>query len=447
MNKRNVKSSARLLAYQALERIEGDNAYADIVLSHLLERSQLSIRDRAFVSELVRGTVRWKKRLDWIVDQLFSGKADKLPANVRWLLWAGLYQLEYMRTPVFAAVNESVNIARSLKMHRWTGVINGMLRNFARNASDLTFPDPESDPVAWLAVTESYPEWLVKRLIDQIGLEHAIDFCRANNVAPDLTVRPNRSRITLEKLSLNLESSAVKFQLSKVPGFITIPKIEFDYREKLLRDGLMTIQDASAGLPLLLAQPQPGQIIFDLCAAPGGKSMLAADMIGDQGIIISGDKNTARAGLVRQAANRLAQDSVNPVVADALNFPAKQADLVLLDAPCSGLGVMRKKPDLRWKKSESDIAELQALQAKMIRSAGELVKVGGSLVYSTCTIDHDENETIIADFLKEFDNFEIENAGGSNVNDDFITDHGFVRTWPHVHDMDGSFAAKLIKRY
>ena len=439
--------SARFVAYQALERIEADAAYADIVLSHLLDRSELVARDRAFVSELVRGTVRWKKRLDWIVNQLFTGKAEKLPQNVRWLLWAGLYQLEFMRTPVFAAVNESVNIARLLKMHRWTGVINGLLRNFARNPSAVTFPDRESDPVDWLAVTESHPQWLVERWIDLMGFEAAVDLCRANNVAPDLSIRANRKRITLEKLLAKLEAGGAHFDSSAVAGFITIKKIEYEFRESLLKGGFIAIQDASAGLPLLLANPQPGQVIFDLCSAPGGKSTLAADIINDQGLVLSGDQNIARAGLVRRAAKRMSQESVHSIAADALHFPAKQADIVLLDAPCSGLGVLRKKPDLRWKKSELDLQELQKLQARLIRAASELVKVGGSLVYSTCTIDNGENESIIADFMNQQDNFDIANAADSAVSKDFITDEGFVRTWPHVHQMDGSFAAKLTKRY
>lgn len=447
MGKAGQTDSARFLAWSALERIERDAAYSDIVLSHLYDQSELSIRDRAFVSELVRGTLRWKKRLDWVVDQLFSGKAQQLPAPVRWLLWLGLYQLEYMRTPEFAAVNESVKVARRLKLHRWTGVINGILRNFVRNHTRLRFPDVKNEPVAWLAVTESHPEWLVQRWIEQFGFENATALCRANNRAPDLSVRPNRLRWTEEQFVTQLHAHKVQFCRAEIPGFYRIQKIDFSYRERLLRDGLITIQDASAGLAVLLASPKSGQLIVDLCAAPGGKSMFAAELINNQGLVISGDKNSSRAGLIQKAAARLQHGSIHAVVADAQHFPAKQADVVLLDAPCSGLGVLRKKPDLRWRKNESDIFHLQKLQAEMIRQAGLLVKAGGSLVYSTCSIDRDENEIPVIEFLKNNENFEIQNPDEQTISPEFVTNDGFVRTWPHKHHMDGSFAAKLIKRF
>lgn len=447
MSKTSQTDAARFLAWSALERIERDAAYSDIVLAHLFDRSELSVRDRAFVSELVRGTLRWKKRLDWIVDQLFSGKPQQLPAQVRWLLWLGLYQLEYMRTPEFAAVNESVKMARRLKLHRWTGVINGILRNFVRHHSTVTFPDRGSEPVAWLAITESFPEWLVQRWIKQFGFETAVALCRANNAAPDLSVRPNRLRISEEKFVANMEAHHVQFRRAEIPGFFSIQKIELGFRDQLLHDGLMTIQDASAGIPVLLAGPKPGRIIFDLCAAPGGKSMFAAELIENQGLVISGDKNRSRAGLIQKAARRLEHDSIHAVVADALHFPAKQADIVLLDAPCSGLGVLRKKPDMRWRKSESDILGLHKLQVAMIHQAAQLVKTGGSLVYSTCSIDHDENEAVVDEFLRSDKSFEIQNPDEQHISPVFVTNDGFVRTWPHRHHMDGSFAAKLLKRF
>ena len=439
------KSTARWLAHQALQRIEADGAFTDIVLSHLLEHSELGERDRAFVNELVRGTIRWKKRLDWIVNQLFTGKAEQMPATVRRILWAGLYQLEYMRTPVFAAVNESVNLARKLKLHRWTGVINGVLRNFTRNAALVTFPDRETNQVAWLSVTESHPEWLVKRWIEQFGLETAEALCRANNQAADLSVRVNRLKMAPEEFQALLDAERVEYETSLVDGFWNIRKIDYQFRQRLFNDGLITIQDASAGLPPLLADPRPGQILFDLCAAPGGKSAFAAEMMQNQGVVLSGDKSRARTGLVRQTARRLELGTVFPVVADALHFPARGADIVLLDAPCSGLGVLRKKPDMRWRKKEQDILSLVNLQKTMIRQAAKMVRTGGCLVYSTCTLDPAENEAVIDDFLRDHENFEVDVNHGA-VPDQFVTPEGFIRTWPHRHHMDGSFAVKLIKR-
>lgn len=416
------------------------------MLSHYLERYELPERDRGFVTELVRGTVRWKKRLDWIVDQLFSGKKDQLPPPVRWLLWQALYQINFMKVPAFAAVNESIKIARSQKQHRWLGVMNGILRTFVRQPEAIKFPDPVRDPVLFLAVTESFPEWIVDRWINLFGQDETRVLCHANNVSPVLSVRVNQHKISMPDFADMLNQYDVLFQVSAVPGFYRITSISYDVRSRLLEQGLMTIQDESAGLPGLIAQAQPGQTIADLCAAPGGKSTHLAELMHDQGCVLSCDIKKQRVQLLRNSVQRLQLTSVFPVVADARRAPIHQADIVVLDAPCSGLGVLRKKPDVRWKKQLQDIFELQAIQQDLIESAGSLVRANGILIYSTCTVDPQENERIVEKFLCNNPDFEIVNAHTQKIPAAFVTPHGFVRTWPHKHDMDGSFAAKMIKR-
>lgn len=440
------KSSPRVVAHAAVSRIEGENAYTDIVLSHVLERYPLPERDRGFVTELVRGTIRWKKKLDWIVDQLFSGKKEHMPAAVRRLLWQALYQIDFMKVPAFAAVNETINIARSQKQHRWVGVMNAILRSFVRHPQAVKFPDAEREPVLFLSVTESFPEWIVERWIHLFGLEKTRALCRANNIPPVLSVRVNQQKISLAAFAELLERNGVLFRPSLVNGFFRIESISYDIRMRLLEDGFMTVQDESAGLPSLLAQPKTGQTVVDLCAAPGGKSTHLAELMHNQGCVISSDVNRNRVRLLHKSAQRLELTSLFPVVADARCVPLRRADIVLLDAPCSGLGVLRRKPDLRWQKGQQDFLELQHLQRDLIESAGKLVGVDGMLVYSTCTVEPEENEQIVEAFLCNNPDFEIVNARTLNIPSPFVTQPGFVRTWPHEHDMDGSFAAKMIKR-
>ncbi|MBN1466539.1 16S rRNA (cytosine(967)-C(5))-methyltransferase RsmB [candidate division KSB1 bacterium] len=435
----------RAIAHVAISRIEGDKGYTDLVLSHLLDRHSFAERERAFVTQVVRGAIRWKKRFDWMIDHLFTGQRDQLPQNIRWLLWQALYQLEFMQVPSYAAVNECVQLARTLHLHRWTGVINGILRAYLRKPDGITFPDAETSPIEHLAVAESHPEWLVELMLHHFGFDMTREYCRANNQAPDLTLRLNQRKISADDFADLLASNNVDYEASPVPGFYRIRAIDYDFRTQLMAEGMVTVQDDSAGLVGLLADPQPAQIVVDLCAAPGGKSTHLAELMRDQGVVISGDVNKKRIVLLDRTARRLDLSSVHAIVADAGHFPMQRADVVLLDAPCSGLGAIRKKPDVRWKKSAREVRELADLQRRLINRASELVKPGGVLVYSTCTVLPEENEMIIDEFVGNNRRFQIVNAHTSNIADEFITDQGFIRTWPHKNRMDGSFAAKMIK--
>ncbi len=440
------KKSPRQIAHTVISRIEGEGAFTDIVLSHALQNEQLIEKDRAFINELVRGVIRRKLYLDWIVRQLFSGKQKDMPEAVRWLLWMGLYQIEFLHVPEFAAVNESVRLCTSLKQFRWKGVVNGILRSYIRNADSITFPNPEKEPVLYLSVTTSHPIWLIERWISAFGFEETHKLCLANNLAPGLAVRPNTLRLSFVDFCKLLESESVQFEKSLVPGFIRIVEISGQVREGLLNDGLMIVQDESAGLVGLLTNPQPGETILDLCAAPGGKSTHVAALSSDSCKIVSGDVNIKRIRLLQKNAVKLGFHHIHTVAGDAQHFPAAPADVVILDAPCSGLGVLQKKPDIRWKRQPQDIVELSQLQYDMINAAAKLVRPNGRLIYSTCTIEPEENERIIERFLQTHSEFFVEPASAVSIAKQFTTDTGFIRTFPHRHRMDGSFAARLIKR-
>jgi len=439
-------SPARAKAYAALQRVEQEGAYADIILGRLSADDVLQPNDRALINELVRGTIRWKKKLDWIVDQLWQGDKKRMPAPIRWILWLGLYQLLFLdKVPDFAAVNESVELAKRHVGKKSASVVNGILRSYLRAPEAITYPDERKNPVLALAVTKSHPEWLIRRWVERFGFDRTALLCDANNSAPLVTIRHNPRRSTFAEFENLLKKEKVAFLRSTIPGFVRISEMSSSVREELLALGIMTIQDESAGLVGLLANPQAGETIFDVCAAPGGKCTHLAELSGDQAIVIASDSNASRVNLIRSAKQRLQINSVQIVVADARYFPAHCADTVVLDAPCSGLGVLRKKPDLRWRRRPEQILELSTLQTELLQKASSLVKKGGILIYSTCTTEPEENERVIDAFLKQNAQFTLISEFPDAIPRNVITAEGFVRTWPHIHRMDGSFAVKMVR--
>jgi len=283
--------SVRHLAYLALSRIEGDFAYSDIILANIFEQQFLNEKDRAFINELVRGTIRWKKNLDWILLQLLK-EPEKVPVQVKWILWLGLYQIIFMsKTPDFAAVNESVELVKRLKYMKWVRLVNGVLRTYLRNPQQIKYPDPKREPGKYLSVVKSHPEWLIERWIYQFGFEQTVKLCDAFNKPPVITVRPNILKISIAEFEEILNENLFIFKRSKVKDYYRLDKINPEKYHQLLQDGIITVQDESAGLVSLLAVPKQNQIVCDLCSAPGGKSVHLAELARDRITIISGDVN------------------------------------------------------------------------------------------------------------------------------------------------------------
>lgn len=428
---------------EALLRIERDGGYSDIVLTQTLARSTLSERDRAFVNELVRGVVRWKSFLEHLIASTFHGDPAVIPLEVNLLLKAAFYQIHFMRTPAFAAVNECIEALKARKMYAWTGVANGMLRGYLRRAQSIVLPDEKASPAAHLAVKHAHPEWMVARWLQRYGFSETARLCEANNQIPALSVRINRRRISIEAFHQRLLNCGASFQVGTLEGFVRIEDIPDTERRRLLQEGLMTIQDESAGWIGRLAAGA-GSIIYDLCAAPGGKATQLAEE-NPAALIVAGDNKRHRARLIQEATQRLGLLNIRLLVADAMQPPLRPAPVVLLDAPCSGLGVIRKKPDIKWKRSPEDIPHLSELQKRLILRAADLTAVGGYLIYSTCTLEPEENEEIV-DFLLQNRDFMLIPAANAGIPNEFVTPEGYFRTFPHLHAMDGAFAAKLIKR-
>ncbi|MBN1541983.1 16S rRNA (cytosine(967)-C(5))-methyltransferase RsmB [candidate division KSB1 bacterium] len=434
---------ARQAAFLAVKRIELENAYSDRVLEELFVETPLIEADRKLVHEIVKGTVRYKLLLDWIASSLL--RRDKgIQDAIRWILWISLYQLLYLqRVPRFAVVNDGVELAKRFVHPRFAGVVNGVLRNYLRRPEAVDFPDPHKTPELAVSIRESHPLWLVERWFREFGPEKTVRLCRANNTPPSLTIRRNPLKCDEKSFCEMLDAEHFCWRCTDIPEFYIVDNL-VPNKSPLFRQGYFSIQDPGAGLVGHLANPLPGQVLIDLCAAPGGKTTHLAEKLGCRGRIMAGDLYAHRLKRIQQSIERLELSAVYPIQADARSFPAGVVDGVLLDAPCSGLGVMRKKPDIRWHRTEETIDELSRLQAELLSRAAEHVHPGGWLVYSTCTTEVQENEQIIRNFCKVHSDFRTVHPG-KLVHEKYVTPDYFIRTWPHLHELDGSFAAKLEK--
>lgn len=438
--------SPRQLIVSLLDRYEKTAAYADRLLESEFRAHQLPATDRALVQEVFFGVLRWQLRLDWIIAQFYDGDYTRAPANIRHILQMSFYQLLYLdKIPDYAVIHEAVNLAKLKRGDYWGKKVNAILRTFQRQRQQIRWPDRSAGPVDFVAIEYSHPHWLVERWIKQWGIDETIALCRANNQHPLISLRVNRLKISRDELQYTLAS----FQINAVPSpylddFLTVERLPDLSRFPPFQQGLFTVQDVSAGLACRLLAPKPGEHIVDLCAAPGGKATYLAELMGDQGMIVAVDRNFHRLQLVKESGQRLRLKSVQPVHADGTQFACQPVDRILVDAPCSGLGVLAKRVDLRWKRTAAMITELAALQLRLLDNATRLLKTGGILVYCTCTIEPEENEQVIGQFLMKHHEFEVENAR-EYIAADLITAEGFVSTRPHRNGMDGSFAVRLKK--
>jgi 16S rRNA (cytosine967-C5)-methyltransferase len=301
----------------------------------------------------------------------------------------------------------------------------------------------EKKDLKTLAQMFSHPEWLIKRWVEQFGWEQTAALAEANNRIPPVTVRVVRPEENLKPWLKKMKASEVKPEpVEHMPDFYHLPHLDDIASLPGFEEGWFTVQDSSAGMVAHLVAPQAGETILDLCAAPGGKALHIAEMIGS-GRVVAVDLDPQRLELIAEAAERL-RLKVHLVVADSRTFAAKPANAVVVDAPCSGLGVLSRRSDLRWRRRAKDITDLVELQKEILTDAAELVRSGGRLIYSTCTIDPEENEKVVEWFLEHHQEFRLEPARGY-VHASFCDERGYIRTFPHRHNMDGGFAARLVK--
>lgn len=443
-------SNSRQLASIALRNIYRQGAYTDIALDRVLKKANLNAVDRGLVTELVYGIVRRQRSLDALIDRLATKPAARQPPELRIVLHIGLYQLRYLtQVPESAAVNTSVELAKENGLKKLAGVVNGLLRQYARLAAENTDPLVlPQDLVRRLGVLYSFPDWIIEKWLEQFTLEETEQLCIWFDRSPHLDLRVNPLKTTLEEVEAALSDSGVAVsRLSQLPQALRLTGNKRSIRDLPgYREGWWTVQDSSAQLVTHLLDPQPEETIVDACAAPGGKTTHIAELMGDRGTIWGCDRDLKRLRKLEANSQRLQLKSIQLCGGDSRNFAQfhQSADRVLLDAPCSGLGTLHKRPDIRWRQTPEKIQELGQLQRELLDRASEWVKPGGTLVYATCTLNQWENEAVIEEFLNSHCDWQLQTLSNPIANE-FSTSQGWLKVLPHQHDMDGFFMAKLVK--
>ncbi|HVP29055.1 MAG TPA: 16S rRNA (cytosine(967)-C(5))-methyltransferase RsmB [Myxococcota bacterium] len=452
--RRGAPTLARLLALRVLLRVERTRAYADLALHAALSQSSLVGADRALVTELVYGTLRWRGRLDFLLAKVLDRELEKLEPTVVAALRLGAYQIVFSeRIPASAAVDESVRCVHALGAERAGGLVNAVLRRFASEFQRIPLPTLEEDPLAHLTHALSLPGWVAEALLEQFGAEEAAAIGKALTDVPPRTVRANPLRGSRDALLADLRERFPNAEACRLaPLGIQLGRRGDPGRDPAFLDGRCTVQDEAAQLVVELLAPEPGERVLDACAAPGAKATAIAERIGVDGQVLALDRHARRLGLLRRDARRLGLENVTTQVRDASasldDLVAERGfDRVLVDAPCSGLGVLRRNPDARWRVLPGDVAKLARTQRAILSQAASCLRPGGTLVYSTCTLLREENEAVIESFLSERPEFRLVPAAElPGVVQPVVTPEGFLRCLPNRHDTDGFFAARLERR-
>ena len=433
---------ARTLAHEILVQVETEDAFADVLVTHRLANVDLEVRDRALATELVFGSLVWQGRLDHHLRALLRDPLERLDPPVRAALRMGLFQLLMLdRVPAYAAVDASVRLAG----RRAGGLVNAVLRRAARaGRGGLSLPSPKGDPIERLAVEWSHPRWLVERWITEFGRDEAAQLLQANDRAPQVALRTNTRRTTRDQLQAELAGAGISTRPGTfAPNALVVTEGAGMLRAtRAYRDGHFAYQGEASQLVATLVDVGTGAALLDACAAPGGKTLALAERLGSGSHIVALDRNRASLERLSGEARRLGLDGVRSIVADA-GHPSLKAtfDAVLVDAPCSGLGTLRRHPELKWRRQPEDIPRLAAVQRHVLSGVAPLVRAGGILVYAVCTRTHEETTGVVAWLLATHDRFVVEPLDLVCVDAD-----GFLRTAPHTHALDGFFAARLRAR-
>jgi 16S rRNA (cytosine967-C5)-methyltransferase len=369
-----------------------------------------------------------------------------MESTLQQVLRVGLYDLLLQDTPSHAAINEAVELAKTTVRPGAAGLVNGILRNVQRQRDRLPTPSAD-DPAEALAITHSHPTWLVRRWLGRFGQEETEALLRWNNTRPTYGLRINTLKTTVEAFTARLDGEGIDWSPSPyLDDVVRISAVQPILRSGWLDEGLCAIQDESAALVVRLLDPQPRETIVDGCAAPGGKALYIAERMHDRGRVLAFDVHEGRLGLIKEGAQAHDLHGIRPIAADLRDVAERderpQADRVLVDVPCSGLGVLAKRADLRWNREAEALDELTDLQDALLDAAAALVCPGGLLVYSTCTIAPEENAARIDAFLERHPDYGMESAAGL-VPEDVVTPEGYLQTLPHVHHTDGAFAVRL----
>ncbi|NER20568.1 MAG: 16S rRNA (cytosine(967)-C(5))-methyltransferase [Symploca sp. SIO1B1] len=448
-NNKQPTTNPRQLAFLALREIYRRGTFTDVALNQVLKTAQLSGVDRRLVTELVYGVVRQRRTLDALIDQLGKKKAHQQPPDLRIILHLGLYQLRISeRIPASAAVNTTVELAKANKFKGLTGVVNGLLRQYTRLAAKTTDPlQLPTEPIQRLGILYSFPDWIIEMWLEQLGEAATEELCQWFNQAPSIDIRVNTLQVSLEEVETAMYSFGIEvYRLPQLPQALRVRgSIGTIQQLPGFKEGWWTIQDSSAQLVSYLVNPQAGDMVIDACAAPGGKTTHLAELMADQGKIWACDRAASRLKKLQENVQRLQLRSIEVCTGDSRSFPqfTATADAVLVDAPCSGNGTLHRRPDIRWRSTPETVKELAQLQGELLVQAATWVKPDGVLVYATCTLHPQENERVIESFLENHPHWQIEPPSPNSLTAAFSSPQGWIKVWPHQHQMDGFFMVRL----
>lgn len=444
-------SNPRELAVKILVHSQ-EGAYVNLELNRFLT-SNISPVDRAFITELVYGVISYRNRLDYIISKFSNMKIKKMSKDVLNILRLGIYQIMFLdKIPVYAAVNESVEMAKKLNPGA-AKFVNAILRNVLRKKDAIVYPDINKEPIRYLSVYYSFPIWMIENWIDLFGFEFTRELCKTLNKKADLCIRVNTLKISVENLEKQLIRDGIKIKsgLFMKEAFYILEHNKFTALESF-KNGFFLPQDESSMLASKVLDAKPGESILDVAAAPGGKTTHIAQLMGNRGCITAWDIHLHRVKLLKDTCKRMGVNIVNAKVMDA-RVPNEKLyncfDRVLIDAPCSGLGVIRRKPDIKWSKSPQDIKNLQKEQNIILQTCANYVKPGGVLLYSTCSIQPDENEFIIEKLLSEKSEFAYDDIRPflpETLSKYIKKPFGHITLYPNIHKVNGFFISRLKKK-
>lgn len=433
----------RKMAVEILVESDQSSEYLENILHRRFSHLNGTNRDKRFIQELVFGTTRWRNKLDFTIETQYQGQYHKAEYIVKALLRSGLYQMLMMDSvPEPVAINETVELAKTFNRKRVSGLINGVLRSIKRNRDSIQSEILSLDDVRRISVAQSHPEWLVERWIERYGTEDALQLCLWDNQAPPVTIRVNTTEIGVSEFSEQLIKQNIVHKRSRVlQEFFILDQAQQVLQNKAIDTKWYAVQDQAAGLAASLVEPKKNDIVLDCCAAPGGKTTFLAQRFPEHQVQAF-DVNAERLGKVNSLLNRLNLSNVLLEQADATTFDFPVSDWALLDVPCTGTGVLGKRVDARWRRIPDDIPRMVETQSAILQNVARAMNPGGVMVYSTCTLEPEENWGVVKKFLEQNTEFSIlplpENLPGN-----FRGKEGALKVLPHKHHMDGAFAVRL----
>lgn len=441
----------REVALKVLYNIEVNKAYSNITLDEEINKNMkiLDNRDIGFISELTYGVITWKLTIDEIIKKYSNLRLKKISPWILNILRMGIYQIVFLnKVPKSAAVNESVNLAKRYGHKGSSNFVNAILRKVSKNDYEEMFKIENN--VERISKTNSMPVWIVETLLKENTLEKVEEICKNSNLKPELSIRVNNLKTSKEELKKKLEEKDIKVENGVLEDFLILKNAKNIENIEEFKNGFFTVQDEAAGLTAKILNPQINDTVLDACSSPGGKTTYLAEIMKDKGEVIAFDIHPHRVKLVEQVSKRLNLKSIKTDVKDSSIYDKKykeKFDKILLDVPCLGLGVLKRKPDIKWQRKKEDIKEISKIQKQILDTCSKYLKKGGVLVYSTCSILKEENEDVVNEFLEENENFEMEKIEleENNYFKKFCKNNKFLQVY-QSEKSDGFFICKMIKK-